>query len=118
MTTASGGETNITKVDIDDGAIDNTVIGASTAAAGTFTTLSASTLGAALDANNQAITNIDVNSGAIDGVTIGTNSAVTDLRVDNIKIDGNTISSTDTNGNITIDPNGTGDVLIGTLKFV
>ena len=117
LTTASGGETNITKVDIDDGAIDNTVIGASTAAAGTFTTLSASTLGAALDANNQAITNIDVNSGAIDGVTIGTNSAVTDLRVDNIKIDGNTISSTDTNGNITIDPNGTGDVLIGTLKF-
>ena len=44
----------------------------------------------------------------MDGVTIGTNSAVTDLRVDNIKVDGNTISSTDTNGNVTIDPNGTG----------
>ena len=55
-----------------------------------------------------AITTIDVNGGAIDGVTIGTNSAVTDLRVDNIKVDGNTISSTDTNGNVTIDPNGTG----------
>jgi hypothetical protein len=117
LTTASSGETNITKVDIDDGAIDNTVIGASTAAAGTFTTLSASTLGAALDANNQAITNIDVNSGAIDGVTIGTNSAVTDLRVDNIKIDGNTISSTDSNGNVTIDPNGTGNVAIGNFTF-
>ena len=34
-------------------------------------------LGEALDANNQAITNIDVNSGAIDGITLGTNSAVT-----------------------------------------
>jgi len=55
-----------------------------------------------------AISTIDVDGGAIDGVTIGTNSAVTDLRVDNIKVDGNTISSTDTNGNVTIDPNGTG----------
>jgi len=32
--------------------------------------------------------------------------------VDNIRIDGNTISSTDTNGNITLAPNGTGDVVI------
>ena len=32
--------------------------------------------------------------------------------VDNIRIDGNTISSTDTNGNITIDPNGTGDTVM------
>ena len=104
-------------VDIDGGAIDGAIIGANDAAAGTFTTLSASTLGAALDANNQAITNIDVNSGAIDGVTIGTNSAVTDLRVDNIKIDGNTISSTDSNGNVTIDPNGTGNVAVGNFTF-
>jgi hypothetical protein len=52
----------------------------------------------------------DINGGSVDGVTIGTNSAVTDLRVDNIKVDGNTISSTDTNGNITLTPNGTGEV--------
>ena len=32
------------------------------------------------------------------------------LSIDNIDIDGNTISSTDTNGNITITPNGTGDI--------
>ena len=117
LTPNGTGEVDISKVDIDAGAIDGAVIGANSAAAGTFTTLSASTLGAALDANNQAITNIDVNSGAIDGVTIGTNSAVTDLRVDNIKIDGNTISSTDSNGNVTIDPNGTGNVVIGNLTF-
>jgi hypothetical protein len=35
-----------------------------------------------------------------------------DLDVDNININGNTISSTDLNGNITLSPNGTGDVVI------
>jgi len=64
-----------------------------------------------------AISTIDVNGGAIDGVTIGTNSAVTDLRVDNIKVDGNTISSTDTNGDVIIDPNGTGNVKLGNFEF-
>jgi hypothetical protein len=36
--------------------------------------------------------------------------AVTQIDVDNIRIDGNTISSTDTNGDITLTPNGTGEV--------
>ena len=64
-----------------------------------------------------AISTIDVDGGAIDGVTIGTNSAVTDLRVDNLKVDGNTISSTDTNGDVIIDPNGTGNVKLGNFEF-
>jgi len=34
----------------------------------------------------------------------------TQVDIDNITIDGNTISSTDTNGNIVVAPNGTGDV--------
>jgi hypothetical protein len=66
----------------------------------------------------------DINGGSVDGVTIGTNSAVTDLRVDNIKVDGNTISSTDTNGNVTVDPNGSGQInlsanvdVTGTVTF-
>lgn len=37
--------------------------------------------------------------------------------VDNIKIDGNTISSTDTNGNITLDPDGTGVVAIDAVAI-
>lgn len=41
-----------------------------------------------------------------------TNDAVAQIDVDNIRIDGNTISSTDTNGDITLDPNGTGDIII------
>jgi hypothetical protein len=64
-----------------------------------------------------AISTIDVDGGAIDGVTLGTNSAVTEAQVDNININGNTISSTDTNGDVTIDPNGAGDVNIGNFKF-
>ena len=39
---------------------------------------------------------------------------LTALAVDNITIDGNTISSTDTNGNISISPNGTGNVNVNT----
>ena len=66
---------------------------------------------------SSAISTIDVDGGAIDGVTLGTNSAVTEAQVDNININGNTISSTDTNGDVTIDPNGTGDVNIGNFKF-
>lgn len=56
------------------------------------------------------ISRVDINAGTIDGVTIGTNSAVTDLRVDNLKLDGNTISTTDSNGNLVLDPNGTGKI--------
>ena len=36
-----------------------------------------------------------------------------ELNVDNIKIDGNSITSTDTNGDIGLNPNGTGSLLIG-----
>lgn len=39
------------------------------------------------------------------------------LNVDNITINGNTISSTDTNGNITLDPNGSGVVDVSTSKI-
>jgi len=34
-----------------------------------------------------------------------------ELDVDNVKVNGNTISSTDTNGNVTIDPAGTGSIV-------
>jgi hypothetical protein len=67
--------------------------------------------------STQAANSVDIDGGAIDAVTIGTNSAVTDLRVDNLKLDANTISSTNTDGNITIDPNGTGNVVVGNYTF-
>ena len=67
--------------------------------------------------STQAANAVDIDGGAIDGVTIGTNSVVTDLRVDNLKLDASTISSTNSNGNITIDPDGTGNVVVGNYTF-
>ena len=52
----------------------------------------------------------DIDGGSIDGVTIGTNTAVTELQVDNININANTISSTNTDGHVIIEPNGDGNV--------
>ena len=46
----------------------------------------------------------DINGGSIDGVTIGTNAVVTELRVDNVQIDGGTITTT--SGNLTLNSAG------------
>lgn len=56
-------------IDCEGGAIDNTTIGGSTAAPGSFTTLSAS--------STATLTTVDINGGAIDGTAIGANSAST-----------------------------------------
>jgi len=53
------------------------------------------------------------------GVIVDSNKKIDQWNVDNITIDSNTISSTDTNGNILLDPNGTGYVsIIGTNGVV
>jgi hypothetical protein len=59
----------------------------------------------------------DIDGGTIDGVTIGTSSAATDVRVDNLKLDGNAITSTDTDGNIDLTPDGTGEVNISKVDI-
>ena len=45
------------------------------------------------------------------------NSKLQQLKVDNLDFNLNTISSTDTNGDINITPNGSGDVVIDGLKY-
>ena len=55
-----------------------------------------------------------------DGSAMGVTGGVDitgDLDIDNIKIDGNTMSSTDTNGDINITPNGTGVTNIKNLQL-
>ena len=84
---------------------------------GTIDSITISQLAGAIDCNSQAMTNVDINSGTIDGVTIGTDTACSDLRVDNIKIDGNSITSTNVNGDISITPNGTGEVNISKVDI-
>ena len=80
---------------------------------------------------NKTLTSPDINTPDIDGGTVdGTainNSTIgastpstgvfTQLDVDNIKINGNIISSTDTNGNIVINPNGSGVINANTSKI-
>jgi len=61
-------------------------------------------------------TTADINGGSIDGATLGTNSAITEADIDNINLNGNTISTTDTNGSLTLTPDGTGEVV--TTKFM
>ena len=52
-------------------------------------------------------------------VLVDANSKIDVWNVDNLTLNGNTISSTDTNGNILLDPNGTGYVqLVGTNGVV
>jgi hypothetical protein len=67
------------------------------------------------------ISKVDINAGSIDGTIIGANSAAaitaTSLDVDNININGNTVSSTNTDGNITLTPNGTGKVSISSILY-
>lgn len=49
----------------------------------------------------------------IAGITVsGEGTGFTRLQVDNLRLDGNTVTSLDVNGNITLTPNGTGQVLI------
>ena len=49
---------------------------------------------------------------ASSAIIVDSNSKIDDLKVDNLELNGNTISSTNSNGNITIDPNGSGYVEI------
>jgi len=64
-----------------------------------------------------------------DSVTIGTTeielgassttiAGLTQLDIDNLRLDGNTVSSTNNNGNIIFSPNGTGTVNVQTTKIV
>ena len=51
------------------------------------------------------------------GTTFALKVSNSAIQVDNIKVDGNTISSTDTNGNISLTPNGSGTVVVPSLEL-
>lgn len=68
----------------------------------------ATTLGATLTATGQTIT-----GGALENGTLGNTTPYTIAKIDNIRLDGNTIDITASNGNITIAGNGTGKVILG-----
>jgi len=54
---------------------------------------------------------------ASSAIVVDANSKIDNFLVDNLQFDGNAITSTDTNGNITITPNGTGDLVLDGLNW-
>ena len=79
------GTTTVTTADINGGNIDGTIIGASSAAAGSFTTVTTS--------GQATLATVDVNGGNIDGTIIGASSAAA--------ITGTTITGTSLVGPVT-----------------
>jgi len=128
---------NANNVAITGGSINGTTIGASTAAAGTFTNVTASgasigsLTGAVAIVTDVTATNLVVASASISSANIlagtinntiigGSTPAAgtfTAVDVDNLNLNGNTIASTNTNGNIVLDPNGTGTVDVSSAKI-
>ena len=113
-------------VDINGGTIDGATIGGSTPAAGTFTTATATTgnittvNATTVDTTNIEVTNIKAKDGTASATIADSTGAVTVstlLNVDNLRLDGNTLSSTNTNGNIAVTPNGTGEVDISKVDI-
>jgi hypothetical protein len=58
--------------------------------------------------NDGITTAAAITGGTINGVQIGNTAAATIANVDNLRLDGNTLSSTNTDGHVIITPNGTG----------
>ena len=69
---------------------------------------------------NSKLSNSSVTIGS-DAVALGGTqtdlNGITSLDVDNLTLDGNTVSSTNSNGNIVLDPNGTGTVDVSSAKI-
>lgn len=111
--------------DIDGGSIDGTVIGGSVQSSGQFSSVTSTNLtasgaisfAAATISNLGTVTTANIDGGTIDGVTLGVNSPITNAQVDNININGSAITSTNTNGNIAITPNGSGEVDISKVDI-
>lgn len=126
ISTNTNGDINITpngtgsvvlsKVDINGGTIDGITIGASSASTGKFTSLQVTDL-----TDNRVLLAgtggeiEDSSNFTFNGTTLaltGDLDITGSLDVDNINIDGNTITTTNSNGDLTLDPNGTGDVVV------
>ena len=78
---------------------------------GTFTNLNTTGIGTITTLNN---TNLTSGTGTFTNINTTNLSTTGIATVDNIQLDGNTISTTDANGDLTLSPNGSGDVNIST----
>lgn len=103
---------------IHDGSVDNTEFGYLNGVTSPIQTQIDAKVTGPASATDNAIVRFDSTTGKLvqNSLAIlndlGALSGLTQLDIDNIRVDSNTISSTDVNGNINISPNGTGDTLI------
>jgi hypothetical protein len=68
--------------------------------------------GSDVDAELSAISTAIATKADVNGDAIGAGTPCTELSVDNLKLDGNKITSTNTDGDIELEPDGTGSVAI------
>jgi hypothetical protein len=98
------------------------VVASGTAAFAAVATIPSTNITGLGTMSTQNASSVAVTGGTINGTTIGASTpstaSFTDLTVDNLNVNGNTITSTDTNGNITLDPNGTGAVDVSSAKVI
>ena len=110
LATTDGAQTltnkTITSPDINGGTIDGATIGGSSRGAGSFTTVNA----------NSSITGASLTDGTF-SVSSGAVTGATSIAVDNLTLDANTLSSTNSNGNIVLDPNGSGTVDVSSSRI-
>jgi hypothetical protein len=116
FTTATATTVNATTVNTTNLDLTNLEVTNIKAKDGTASATIADTTGV-MTVASAVLTTADINGGTVDGVSIGVSSAVTDLRVDNLRLDANTVSTTNTNGNLVLSPNGTG-IIGGTADIV
>lgn len=127
ITFADGSITSLSAT-IDFGANNLLTTGTVGGGVATFTQVNVDNL--RLDTNTLSVTNVNGNlilvangTGVVDvqsalttlGVTTtGVNTITGQLNIDNLRLDANTISSTNLNGDITLSPNGTGLIILTT----
>ena len=111
--------------DINGGTIDGSQIGGTVQSSGQFSTVTSTDLtasgaisfAAATISNLGTVTTANIDGGTIDGVTLGASSPITNATIDNININGSAITSTNSNGNIAITPDGSGEVDISKVDI-
>jgi hypothetical protein len=92
---------------------DDTNIGINITPKGTGVVTISNLAATTIDTTNIEVTNIKAKDGTAAASIADSTGAITVstlLNVDNLRLDGNTLSSTDSGGNIVLAPNGTGDV--------
>jgi hypothetical protein len=98
--TLGAGDTTVTRLDVDNIRLDNNLL--------SITNVNGNL---ELQANGTGLVDVQSTLQTLSQNVTGTVTITGQLNADNLRFDGNTISSVDLNGNITVSPNGTGSFI-------